>query len=1519
MRFWYIWGEISRVMAVLCLITALAALAAAGILLVREKLACRVMDEMRSPAGKRRGLLALAAAVVWILVIGKSVSAAEISGGASTSEAAGTGHTAPNTEIAAEEEPEQEPDETAPLVVIEMTGEAKECGGNIYCRSGNAGLRVVMEERDDLDSGLAVCSVSVTDSEGETVTREWECSHTQTEEVDFYTEEIEALADGPVEVSAVATDSAGNSTRESLQFVLDTKAPVLTQILTYADGEDASVGERPVYDGSDLYYNSGELTTHIVIEDMSPVKWQISYLKQPGEGVLRSGEGCEGSVTISEEGVYSDWAIAGEDAAGNALCLSEDCVCSQDAENPQESDGKISLPARKILDRTPPEGEIRYSCPATGYAYSAKSGEEIYWSGDVKVTLSITERCAGQEMPADPEDYVLLRRQDGETESIEERAYEITQDGRMRFDAFGHDRAGNGLRVRRVFATGIKAVTDELPSEETGGPQSGAESCRFRTEAIRDTACPLLTAQISRPSGNPAAADKEKAIVYYGDSREQYGGGDPVLSVCFTVSDSNLDEERIEPRIAYAGVKDGNSCEETAPVWKKAASGEWEKKRLQEKAEDAGSATERLQFTRREHPGGDDTPDGVYRFGIAGTDKAGNPLLLAAAGSDDGRSLSDAERKKAEDEVFGVICESAPKGAFVTGKKVVDTQAPSGEICVMNPEGDVYCRLTSHSREWSLDRSSLMPYRRENAARIVCNAEDSSPSAVCCRVLSTAGARNDPGLYGSEYSFGCREELQIRGEQIFRIENAVLRDRAGNESAVLVKTVNFYLDTGLPEVDIDAPAVSVRALPEITQQSADGRPLYNGSLRLEVSAEDRDSRHGASGLSEVRYQVEVDGKTMMSGYRDLGADPEQGSDPVYTFSGMIDIPAGGIWESNDIEVLVTAKDNAGNCSDPGKGGVFRFGIDTTPPSVTVRFDNNEVINGRYFARERTAQIIVQERNPDFAALQVLAPGAVIGEWKHSGNSALGDADEWIMEVQFAADGEYTLEVSGTDALGNPAAVKYTGEAAQAFTIDRTPPLVEVLWDNADVRNGIYYNRERKATIRITDQSFDGRGVTILPYPRGFREVSRLRDSRYAGVISVYEAEVPFTEEGEWSLSCICRDLAGNCAPPIAAEPFVIDMTGPELYFDPETVLERGAYGGCIEPVLLCRDDHLCADTCCAKWINITAGGCVTACRKGSVSDSNCEVVLPDPPKENNYDGVCVLEGAACDLAGNRAFVRRNLSVNRFGSVYDISEDETTFRMCGGSYTDAVSPLVIAEYNVSPLVSRQITIFRNGAAQVLAEGADYTVSEERKPAGVKYVYRIDPAVYAKDGRYTILLESEDEAGGHSSSPGRFGRGPDFSPEWAVDRTPPSVRITGVDTEKHRFISDALPVRLVPSDNMELQELRIRITDDRGSIIKEENISGTELEKIMELNHGEVPVLISAGERWQTLEANAVDGAGNCSEELLGLKDDGEKGYSVLVSADPIVHFYRSGLLPAAAFLAMIAAFHYAYSVYKRTLA
>ena len=1456
------WEDLLRAMATLCLTAALAAAAAAAILLVKEDLSDRLGNEFRPGSGRKTGLLTLLAVGVWIMVIGQNVTAAE-AGSGSASEIAAVAGRGSTSEIAAETEPGSAAGateaastgatETAPAA----TTEAAPAGATEAPPSG------ATEAAPAATTGATVAGTN---------------------------EQAEPVEPEPVDHMAPAVD---------IQLTEEAFTDEKGNVYCRADNAGLQI----------TFEESGE-------EDSGLSECRITVTDSKRNELRREVPVDGQPRRITEE-------IGTEEVAALA-----DGLITVRAEAVDEAGNREEKEFCYILDTTAPVGEILYTSAAAGYVYEG----EVFWKDDVEVALRIEDSCADFEMPADADTFGFLMWKDSDPDGVCTNlplktmqddsgnpaymtgTFRLTSDGGVRFGAYGKDLAGNPLTVKEVFGSAVyvregtpagewtkKNAPFQADTESSG--QSTREECLPHTRAVRDTVHPTLTAKISRPSGNPGAVDESTGVVYYGKNKEHYGGGKPQITVSYTVTDQNIDHHRILPLTSYTSVQEGEKGEVIVPE--------------QSITVDPPGDDGMLVIQRTRNPGEESTPDGVYRFGIEGTDKAGNPIVLKSG--------------EEEDELYGVICEDKARGAFYTGRKIVDTVAPEGELQIQNPSGDVYCRMEQHGSAWSTDREDFMPYRREKDAVVSLSSSDVSPVSVSCRILSTAGRygrqadvrggrqtdnSNDPAPDGSKYISPCKLRLSIRGAQVFRIENLVFRDRAGNESAPLARTVNLYLDTNLPRADINAPSVFVRTLSAFSSTKADGRPLYADQVTLEVTAEDPDRTLGDSGLSEVRCEVEIGSQVVRSEILfEAGSqapNPDAEEPPVNKYKGRVTIPSGGQWESNDIEVRVIAVDNAGNRSDPQSGGIFRFGIDTTRPEVTVRYDNNEVRNGMYLNGKRTALITVREQNFDTNALRIDAPGAQIGEWI----LRRGSTDEWTSEVRFDADGIYSLDISGTDAAGNSASVDYEGVAVKLFVIDRTPPRIEVFWDNKDARNGRYYNRPRRATVRITDVSFDESRVKILPFSKGFHKagVNSTPLVEAAGVLpsgdgsistseTVYEMDLPFTEEGEWMLSCACTDLAGNTAVPVSEPAFVLDWTGPRLYFDGETVQENGAYADTLSPELKWEEENPSPGACCAMWSNVSAGGQTMECRS---SDSGA-IVLPDLPREKPADGICVLSGTACDLAGNRTFIRRNVSVNRFGSLYDLSEDEGTLEMIGNSYTSAGRPFVAAEYNVSALVTRQVTLYRNGAGRVLKENSEYTVTGSSSRSGWKYIYRIDPSAFSEEGRYSLLFESDDAAGRHNSSPGRFREEEIVSPEWVVDRTPPTVRLPDIDTDKKRFTTDAVVISLIPEDNMELTRLTIRITDDHGNLIEENIYDRETLTALLDKSRGEVPVEIRASGKWQTVSAVAEDGAGNQSRGLQCSNNGSEiTGYRLLVNSNILVHLYRSGILPAAALLALAAA-------------
>ena len=197
-------------------------------------------------------------------------------------------------------------------------------------------------------------------------------------------------------------------------------------------------------------------------------------------------------------------------------------------------------------------------------------------------------------------------------------------------------------------------------------------------------------------------------------------------------------------------------------------------------------------------------------------------------------------------------------------------------------------------------------------------------------------------------------------------------------------------------------------------------------------------------------------------YTGAGKNPE-GSPTLPSWSGTYKYGSvdGNIRDGDDYTLCITATDEAGNvtvtdangkckqngqeeiegfCAYTFKGeedGKTDFTIDQTTPEVSVRFDNNSVVNGKYFPAGRTATITVVEHNFYEEGVNLTATGA-------SGRTKwVDDGDTHTATVSFLNDADCKFAIEVTDKAGNICkndAVNYGGSAAPGeFVIDTTAP------------------------------------------------------------------------------------------------------------------------------------------------------------------------------------------------------------------------------------------------------------------------------------------------------------------------------------------------------------------------------------------------------------------------------------------------------------------------------------------------
>lgn len=173
---------------------------------------------------------------------------------------------------------------------------------------------------------------------------------------------------------------------------------------------------------------------------------------------------------------------------------------------------------------------------------------------------------------------------------------------------------------------------------------------------------------------------------------------------------------------------------------------------------------------------------------------------------------------------------------------------------------------------------------------------------------------------------------------------------------------------------------------------------------------------------------------------------------------------GNIRDGDDYTLCITATDEAGNVTKTNTDGTYTkngkeqtgvgsssncytvvtkgtdktdFTIDQTNPKVSVRFDNNSVVNGKYFPAGRTATITVVEHNFDRKRVELTATGS-------SGSTDwVDDGDTHTATVSFLNDADCKFAIRVKDKAGNICendAVDYGGSAAPGeFVIDTTAP------------------------------------------------------------------------------------------------------------------------------------------------------------------------------------------------------------------------------------------------------------------------------------------------------------------------------------------------------------------------------------------------------------------------------------------------------------------------------------------------
>lgn len=698
--------------------------------------------------------------------------------------------------------------------------------------------------------------------------------------------------------------------------------------------------------------------------------------------------------------------------------------------------------------------------------------------------------------------------------------------------------------------------------------------------------------------------------------------------------------------------------------------------------------------------------------------------------------------------------------------------------------------------------------------------------------------------------------------------------------------------------DTEAPYIKLTPSPSPSSTSSNGRKLFSDDFSYILQVNDGTDNLRNAGLQSVVWTLK-NSKGIVSGSEFItlsGTGNSHIDQGIFQFDETIGFTVSQD-ECNTCELQVVAEDYVGNQITY----VEQFAVDKLAPRVKVEYDNNDVKNELYFNADRKATITVEDINFDASATKITTQVGSSG-WTHSADGKVHTA-----VCSYTVDGEYTFTMETTDLAGNTTTdrnVTYVGAAPQKFILDKTRPVIDVIYNPAehtgmDDMGTLYYNVNTTATVIIKERNFRANDV-ISEFNNG-KKLGAFTD----GGNDSHSASVLFDQNNRYHFRIAYTDLAGNLADPYSSPIFSVDTTAPVIDITEGDMTNEHLNIVPDDLVLQVRvkDQESNLESYAVKityqnnsfeWITLNSGDywTVTSEDGGNTVYINFANIL----KEKSNDGIYCVEVYGRDYAGNVTELAPPLvfSLNRFGSSFMFT-DQFTIDFLRPSVEDIAyhnsvdQKLVFLEINPNrvfedaqhKLEGSTLTLMVNGASRRLQRDQDYTVTShkhnEDDQAWFEYTYTIDPSAFMdggelRNGRNTILIYGEDEAGNQNTNESNTsevtqmlsGEAYTGKIEFVLDTMPPIITTVGIESntvynaESQQMkidISDSTPVALKVYLNDQELTLGQEPADNSVAWMTRDETMGTYTVNVPQDNK-----LFSK----QTLRVTVVDAANNEAE-------------------------------------------------------
>lgn len=665
-------------------------------------------------------------------------------------------------------------------------------------------------------------------------------------------------------------------------------------------------------------------------------------------------------------------------------------------------------------------------------------------------------------------------------------------------------------------------------------------------------------------------------------------------------------------------------------------------------------------------------------------------------------------------------------------------------------------------------------------------------------------------------------------------------DKAGNTD---------YFGTDRVVVDGNSPKPEVTITPSAPGW---GKGVYSASDNpgFDILVTDPIENDSYAGLKSVTYTISGGA----NGYKESNTVTFTAKDHRQSYTGHVNIDPSRFY-SNNVQVTVEAVDYSTNGASKQTEEIK---IDNQAPKVSFSFDKSDAVGGKYYNKDKTLTITVDERNFDDSYKPEVTSSTNQG-WSFSGWS--GNGEKHTGTITFTGDADYTVSYFCYDKAGN----KSNTEKLDEITIDKTKPTVAVSYDNNNAKNGSYYQEGRTATITITEHNFNASGVTVTTTANlDGGSVAVPQASGWSSSGDTHTATISYPTDGDYTFTISITDMASNVSDPYATDSFTVDLTKPTIEIS--NIEDHSANKGTVAPVVTLNDTNFDRSNVNIQLTGVHKGVVNTA-NMYTTADTGKGQIITFANFGKNMDDIYTLKAETTDKAGNAYSTEIVFSVNRDGSTYQYND--YTEELLKKGYTNNPKDIVVSEINVDSLTLSELTLSKNGTVLTLKEGQDYDVQKSGGDVSWKeYVYTIHAANFEDEGDYTISIYSEDKAKNKTTNTSKAKQ-----VEFIVDKTSPVISVANLQEGGH-YKTDEQEFTANVDDNMALDKVEYYVDGELKESFDEK--------AVIEQN-GALKLKVGSAAKFQEVSVKAYDKADN-EPTIVTM--------NVLVSASGWVQFYNN---------------------------